>query len=165
MCVLWIKVHRRKKSGNLFNDPCIYIYIYRYFSRTWLILKLIFLNHRWDPNSYCHPDQRGPGRNGKYVIRTPQGFRTGASPPDIVSCSTQDIWAQDELVYIYIYIYIYICMYVVHSISFQFFSQAFKIVIDSWKFNMLLLYIFWDDWPIFMISGSNESKYHMIFSD
>ena len=28
--------------------------------------------------------------------------------------------------------------------------------IDSWKFSMLLLYILWDDWPIFMISGSNE---------
>ena len=48
-------------------------------------------------------------------------------------------------------------MYVVHSISFQtFFVQAFKIVVDSWKFTMLLLYILWDDWPIFMISHSNE---------
>ena len=36
------------------------------------------------------------------------------------------------------------------------FVQAFKIVVDSWKFTMLLLYILWDDWPIFMISGSNE---------
>ena len=44
-------------------------------------------------------------------------------------------------------------MYVVHSIIFV---QAFKIVIDSWKSSMLLLYILWDDWPIFMISGSNE---------
>ena len=43
------------------------------------------------------------------------------------------------------------------SISFQtFFVQAFKIVIDSWKFSILLLYILWDDWPIFMISDSNE---------
>ena len=25
----------------------------------------------------------------------------------------------------------------------------FKIVVDSWKFSMLLLYILWDDWPIF----------------
>ena len=33
---------------------------------------------------------------------------------------------------------------------------AFKIVVDSWKFTMLLLYILWDDWPIFMISHSNE---------
>ena len=38
----------------------------------------------------------------------------------------------------------------------DFFVQAFKIVVDSWKFSMLLLYILWDDWPIFMISGSNE---------
>ena len=38
----------------------------------------------------------------------------------------------------------------------DYFVQAFKIVVDSWKFSMLLLYILWDDWPIFMISGSNE---------
>ena len=38
----------------------------------------------------------------------------------------------------------------------DFFVQAFKIVLDSWKFSVLLLYILWDDWPIFMISGSNE---------
>ena len=45
----------------------------------------------------------------------------------------------------------------VHSISFQiFFMQAFKIVVNSWKFSMLLLYILWDDWPIFMISDLNE---------
>ena len=43
------------------------------------------------------------------------------------------------------------------SIGFQtFFVQAFKIVVDSWKLSMLLLYILWDDWPIFMISASNE---------
>ena len=28
--------------------------------------------------------------------------------------------------------------------------------LDPWKFNMLLLYILWDDWPIFMISASNQ---------
>ena len=38
----------------------------------------------------------------------------------------------------------------------DFFVQAFRIAVDSWKFNVLLLYILWDDWPIFMISGSNE---------
>ena len=38
----------------------------------------------------------------------------------------------------------------------DFFVWAFKIVVDSWKFSMLLLYILWDDWPIFMISPSNE---------
>ena len=37
-----------------------------------------------------------------------------------------------------------------------FFVQAFKIVIVSWKFSMLLLYILWDDRPIFMISHLNE---------
>ena len=36
-------------------------------------------------------------------------------------------------------------IYVVHSIGFQtFFIQAFKIVVDAWKFSMLLLYILWD---------------------
>ena len=47
-------------------------------------------------------------------------------------------------------------MYVGPSIRFQtFFVQVFKIVVDSWKFGILLLYILWDDWPIFMISASN----------
>ena len=47
--------------------------------------------------------------------------------------------------------------YEVHTISFQtFFVWAFKIVIDSWKFSMLLLYILWDDWLIFRISASNQ---------
>ena len=45
----------------------------------------------------------------------------------------------------------------VNSIGFQtFFVQASKIVVDSWKFNMLLLYILWDDWPIIMTSDSNQ---------
>ena len=51
------------------------------------------------------------------------------------------------------------CLYIyeVHTISFQtFFVRAFKIVRDTWKFTMLLLYILRDDWPIFMISRSNE---------
>ena len=44
-----------------------------------------------------------------------------------------------------------------HSISFQtFIVQAFKIVVDSWQFSMLLRYILWDDWPIIMISVLNE---------
>ena len=48
-------------------------------------------------------------------------------------------------------------MYVMPSISFlTFFAQAFEIVVDSWKFTMLLLYISWDDWPIFMISALNQ---------
>ena len=49
------------------------------------------------------------------------------------------------------------CIYEVHMISFKtFFVWAFKIIVDFWKFNTLLLYILWDDWLIFMISGSNE---------
>ena len=53
--------------------------------------------------------------------------------------------------------------YVVHSISFRtFFVQAFRIVVDSWKFTLLLLYILWDDWPISMISGSNEQLQHKL---
>ena len=64
-----------------------------------------------------------------------------------------------QCIYIYIYMYVYICVYIymVHSIRFlTFFVQAFTIVEDSWKFSMLLLYILWDDWPVFMISCSNE---------
>ena len=39
-----------------------------------------------------------------------------------------------------------IMKYMAPSISFQtFFVQAFRIVVDSWKFSMLLLYIIWDD--------------------
>ena len=54
-------------------------------------------------------------------------------------------------------IYIYIYIYEVHTISFQaFFVWPFKIIVDSWKFTMLLLYIVYNDWPIFMISGSKE---------
>ena len=47
--------------------------------------------------------------------------------------------------------------YEVNTISFQtFFVWGSTIVVDSWKFIMLLLYILWDDWLIFMISASNE---------
>ena len=42
----------------------------------------------------------------------------------------------------------------------DFFMQAFKIVRDSWKFSILLLYISCDDWLIFMILGSNEQLQH-----
>ena len=38
----------------------------------------------------------------------------------------------------------------------NFFVQAFKIVVDPWKLSKLWLYILWDDWPIFVISGSKE---------
>ena len=47
--------------------------------------------------------------------------------------------------------------YEMNTIGFQtFFVWALKIVVDSWTFSMLLLYILWDDYPIFMISNSNE---------
>ena len=36
------------------------------------------------------------------------------------------------------------------------FEQTFKFVVGSWKFSILLLYILWDDRPIFMIPGPNE---------
>ena len=40
-------------------------------------------------------------------------------------------------------------IYDVHTIYFQtFYVWVFKIVVDSWKFSILLLYILWDDWPI-----------------
>ena len=38
----------------------------------------------------------------------------------------------------------------------DFFVQAFKIVVDSWEFSILLLYISWDDLPISLILGINE---------
>ena len=38
----------------------------------------------------------------------------------------------------------------------DFFRKAFTFIVDSWKISMLLLYILWDDGPIFMISASNE---------
>ena len=48
-------------------------------------------------------------------------------------------------------------IYVVPSISFQTsFVQAFKIIVDSWKFSMLLLYILWDNWPIFYDFSFND---------
>ena len=38
----------------------------------------------------------------------------------------------------------------------EFFYMHLMLFVDSWKFSMLLLYILWDDGPIFMISGSKE---------
>ena len=59
----------------------------------------------------------------------------------------------------YVYIYIYICAYDKFP---DFFVWAFKIVVDSWKFTMLLLYILWDDWPIFMSSASNAQLHQKL---
>ena len=58
-------------------------------------------------------------------------------------------------------LYIYIYIYMVFSISFQtFLHRHLKLSVDSCNFNMLLLYIIWEDWLIFMISGSNEQQQH-----
>ena len=63
----------------------------------------------------------------------------------------------------YIYIHVFFYVYVVRSISFQtFFVQAFKIVVDFWKFRILLLYMLWDVWLIFRISGSNQQMQHQL---
>ena len=73
--------------------------------------------------------------------------------------------------HIYIYIYRererereicnYICLYICGALNMfpDFFVQAFKSVVDFWNFNMLLLYILWDDGPIFMISDLNEQQH------
>ena len=60
--------------------------------------------------------------------------------------------------YLYGYTHIYKHTYIRGAFNKfpDFFVQAFKIVMDSWKFSMLLLYILWGNWPIFMNSGSNE---------
>ena len=57
--------------------------------------------------------------------------------------------------YIYIYIYIYIYTRCLQKFP-DFFVRVFKIVVDTWKFSILLLYILWNEWPIFMISVSHE---------
>ena len=81
------------------------------------------------------------------------------------------MWLKHIYIYIYIYkvwkltectIYIYIYIYGAFNKLPDFFVLAFKIVVDSWKFSMLLLYILWDDWLIFMISGSNEQLQHQL---
>ena len=43
MCVLSIKVPIRKKSGNLFNNPRIYIYIYRIGFVVFFLKKYIYI--------------------------------------------------------------------------------------------------------------------------
>ena len=63
---------------------------------------------------------------------------------------------------VYIYIYIYIYIRGTFNKFPDIFVQAFKIVVDSWKFSMLLLYILWDDWPIFRISGLNQKLQHQL---
>ena len=85
----------------------------------------------------------------------------------------------DEFIYLFIYLTRYTHIHthththrrgVFNRFPDIFFVQAFKIVVDSWKFNMLLLHILWDDWAIFIISGLNEQlqqqlKYTLLKSD
>ena len=56
----------------------------------------------------------------------------------------------------YLFIYLFVHIRGAFNKFPDFFVQAFKIVVDTWKFTMLLLYILWDNWPIFLISGSNQ---------
>ena len=72
--------------------------------------------------------------------------------------STKNLWRKLYFAFYNTSEFSTLTKYEVLSISFQafFFVQAFKIVVDPWKFTMLLLYIFWDDWSIFMISSLNE---------
>ena len=83
---------------------------------------------------------------------------SSASLPRLHTCENKvPFWDKSKFFasqYIYIYIYIYI-RGAINKFS-DFFVLAFKIVVDSWKFGILLLYILWDNWPIFMISSSNE---------
>ena len=47
---------------------------------------LIYLTHRWNPNKDATtPGQSGSGSHGNEgILYTPQGSRTGTSPPDAV---------------------------------------------------------------------------------
>ena len=38
----------------------------------------------------------------------------------------------------------------------DFFCSGIKIVVDPWKFCIILIYVLWDDWPMFRISHSKE---------
>ena len=51
-----------------------------------------------------------------------------------------------------------VCVCVVNSIvsNIFFFGQALKILVEFWKFSILLLYILRDDWPTVMISGLQQ---------
>ena len=46
--------------------------------------------------------------------------------------------------------------YVVHSKRFQIFLYRHLKLLQTLEKSLLLLYMLWDDWPIFMVSSSNE---------
>ena len=52
-----------------------------------------------------------------------------------------------------------------HTIVYRFFVWAFKIVVDSWKFSMLLLYILWEDWPISKEQLQQQLEYTLLKPD
>ena len=60
---------------------------------------------------------------------------------------------------LFMYIYIYTYIHGAFNKFPDFLAQAFKLSY-TWIFNVLMLYILWDYWPIFMISGSNEQLQH-----
>ena len=62
----------------------------------------------------------------------------------------------DTQTHIHTHTYIYIYTRGAYDKFPNFFGWAFKIVVDFWKFRILLLYILWDDWPIYIISISSE---------
>ena len=73
----------------------------------------------------------------------------------VISITTRNVilyFCLSNILFAYIYIYVRGA----YDKFPDFFVQAFKIVVDSWKSCMLLLYVLWDDWSIFWISASNE---------
>ena len=63
---------------------------------------------------------------------------------------------------IYTHIFMSICFIRDVFNKFPDFLYRYLTVVDSWKFSILLLYILWDDWPTFMISGSNEQLHQQL---
>ena len=55
-----------------------------------------------------------------------------------------------------LFVDLFILKYVVHCISFQPFLYRYLKLLKTLENSLLLPYIIWDDWPIFMISGSNK---------
>ena len=62
----------------------IQLYTFMNSNRIGIIFIDIYLAHTRDPNTYTIPGQSEPVSNGIEVLLTPQIFRTGASPSDVV---------------------------------------------------------------------------------
>ena len=152
------------------------IYDIKYSYLIQIIFKTTYLTNIWDLNRYYHTENRvDPGvmaMKGYSALQKPQNRRItiicsyaylGHPSPEVeivlLLCrgySQHILSPTDKLRFRFMRSFLKL-KYEVHTISFQiFFVKAFKIVVDFWKFSMLLLYILWDDWPIFMISSSNE---------